>query len=62
MAETGKEDRCPQCGGELYQTDKNTFNGQVWREYTCRSCGHIVDVNEGIALWQALHDANEKSS
>ena len=54
------EDLCPKCGGEMRQTDKNTFTGEVWREYTCRSCGHVVDVNEGKALWQALHEANEK--
>jgi rubredoxin len=53
-------DTCPKCGGELRQTDKNTFTGEIWREYTCRSCGHIVDINEGIALWQILHDAAEK--
>ncbi len=53
------EDICPKCGGELFQTDKNTFTGEVWREYTCRSCGHILDVNEGKALWQILHDDAE---
>jgi len=53
------EGLCTECRGELVQTDKNTFNGQVWREYTCRACGKIVDVNEGIALWQVLHDEAE---
>ena len=52
---------CPKCGGPLYQTDKNTFTGEIWREYTCRSCGHVVDVNEGKALWQILHDDAEKA-
>jgi len=50
------EDICSTCGGELRQTDKNTFTGEMWREYTCRQCGHVVDVNEGQALWQVLHD------
>ena len=56
------QDKCPHCGGELVQTDKNTFTGVVWREYTCRTCGHIVDVNEGEALWKVLHDAAEQSN
>ena len=61
MIKSTPSDSCPKCGGELFQTDKNTFTGEVWREYTCRSCGHIVDVNEGTALWQVLHDAAEKA-
>ncbi len=52
---------CPKCAGSLYQTDKNTFTGEIWREYTCRSCGHVVDVNEGKALWQILHDDAENA-
>ena len=56
MTESMPENACPKCGGTLYQTDKNTFTGEVWREYTCRSCRHVVDVNEGTALWQVLHD------
>ena len=54
------EDICPACGGELRQTDKSTFTGEVWREYTCRQCGHVVDVSEGKALWQVLHDGAQK--
>jgi acetone carboxylase gamma subunit len=61
MTKSTPSDNCPKCGGELFQTDKNTFTGEVWREYTCRSCGHIVDVNEGSALWQVMHDAAEKA-
>ncbi len=57
MADASPEDTCPKCGGELRQTDKNTFTGEVWREYTCHACGHVVDVNEGTALWKILHDA-----
>ena len=44
----------------MYQTDKNTFTGEIWREYTCLACGHIVDVNEGTALWKILHDDAEE--
>ena len=62
MTATMPDNSCPKCGGELRQTDKNTFTGEVWREYTCSSCGHIVDVNEGVALWQVLHDAAEKAN
>jgi len=61
MTNPRSSDACPKCGGELFQTDKNTFTGKVWREYTCRSCGHIVDVDEGTALWQVLHDDAEKA-
>jgi acetone carboxylase gamma subunit len=53
-------DTCPKCSGEMHQTDKNTFTGEVWREYTCRQCGFVVDVNEGQALWQVLHDGAQK--
>lgn len=59
MNKATPDDACPKCGGPLYQTDKNTFTGEIWREFTCRSCGHIVDVNEGKALWQILHDDAE---
>jgi hypothetical protein len=53
------QDECPLCGGAMRQTDKNTFTGEVWREFTCRQCGHVVDVNEGEALWHVLHQASQ---
>lgn len=56
MPEAQPDDVCPKCGCVMVQTDKNTFTGEVWREFTCRSCGNIVDVNEGVALWKILHD------
>ena len=56
MTAAGMEDKCPTCGGVLVQTDKNTFTGVVWREYTCKGCGAVLDVEEGAALWQILHD------
>ena len=61
MAEAMPDEICPKCGGELFQSDKNTFTGEVWREYTCRSCEHVVDLKEGAALWQALHDDAENA-
>ena len=50
---------CTQCGAEMDQTDKNTFTGRVIREYACPKCGHTDWQDEGVALWQALHDGNE---
>jgi DNA-directed RNA polymerase subunit M/transcription elongation factor TFIIS len=51
---------CTKCGAEMHQTDKNTFTGRVIREYECRSCGHTDWQDEGVALWQVLHDAAEQ--
>jgi hypothetical protein len=42
------------------QTDKNTFTGRVIREYECRKCGNTDWEDDGIALWQALEDLQEK--
>ena len=42
------------------QTDKNSFTGRVIREYACRKCGHTDWEDDGIALWQALEDLEEK--
>jgi hypothetical protein len=35
--------------------------GADMRTYVCRPCKEYVDVDNGIALWQVLHDANEKA-
>jgi predicted nucleic acid-binding Zn-ribbon protein len=51
---------CTQCGEPMDQTDKNTFTGRVIREYLCRKCGHTDWEDEGVALWQVLHDAREE--
>ncbi len=51
---------CTQCGSEMVQTDKNTMTGRVIREYECRNCGHSDWEDDGVALWQVLHDAYEK--
>src|SRR5208337_2118505 len=51
---------CAKCGELMDQTDKNTFTGRVIREYECRSCGHTDWEDDGVALWQVLHDAAEQ--
>jgi hypothetical protein len=51
---------CAKCGVEMDQTDKNTMTGRVIREYECRSCGHTDWEDDGVALWQVLHDAREQ--
>ena len=51
---------CTKCGAEMDQTDKNTFTGRVIREYACRNCGHTDWEDDGVALWQVLHDARER--
>ncbi len=51
---------CTNCGELMDQTDKNTFTGRVIREYECRKCGHTDWEDEGVALWQALEDLEEK--
>ena len=51
---------CTKCGAEMDQTDKNTFTGRVIREYECRKCGHTDWEDDGVALWQVLHDASER--
>ncbi|MGO8934522.1 MAG: hypothetical protein ACLPLZ_01830 [Terracidiphilus sp.] len=51
---------CTQCGELMDQTDKNSFSGRVIREYLCRKCGHTDCEDDGVALWQVLHDAREK--
>ena len=52
---------CKKCGASMDQTDKNTFTGRVIREYACRKCGHTDWEDDGVALWQALEDLQEKS-
>ena len=51
---------CAKCGELMDQTDKNTFTGRVIREYECRKCGHTDWEDDGVALWQVLHDAREQ--
>lgn len=51
---------CTKCGAKMDQTDKNTMSGRDIREYECRACGHTDWADEGVALWQVLHDAREQ--
>jgi predicted nucleic acid-binding Zn-ribbon protein len=51
---------CTQCGSLMDQTDKNSFSGRVIREYLCPKCGHTDWEDDGVALWQVLHDAREQ--
>ncbi len=51
---------CTKCGALMDQTDKNTMTGRVIREYECRACGHTDWEDDGVALWQVLHDAHEQ--
>ena len=43
---------------DLYE--KDTSSGRDMRTYVCRPCKECVDVDNGVALWQVLHDAREK--
>ncbi len=51
---------CTKCGAQMDQTDKNTMTGRVIREYLCRNCGHADWEDDGVALWQVMHDAREQ--
>ncbi len=34
--------------------------GRDMRTYVCRPCKEYVDVDNGVALWQVLHDDRER--
>jgi transposase-like protein len=52
--------KCPKCGKEMGLYEKDTSSARDMRTYVCRPCKEYVDVDYGVALWQVLHDANEK--
>jgi hypothetical protein len=52
--------KCPKCGREMKLVDKHTFTGEDIREYYCAACDESVIDRRGIALWQAISDANAK--
>jgi transposase-like protein len=54
--------KCPKCGKEMDLYEKDTSSGRDMRTYVCRQCKEYVDVDNGIALWQVLHDAREKET
>ena len=45
-------------GGER---DGGSVPTAVLRTYVCRPCKEYVDVDNGVALWQVLHDARKES-
>ena len=40
-------------------TDKDTSSGRDLRSYYCDHCKQEHIADNGVALWQVLHDANE---
>ena len=52
--------KCPECGQEMNLEEKDTSSGRDMRTYFCRPCDKRVDVDNGVALWQVLHDTREK--
>ena len=45
-------------GNGLEENDPSS--GRDMRTYYCRPCMERIDVDNGVALWQVLHDAREK--
>jgi hypothetical protein len=52
--------KCPECNGDMKLVDKQAFTGEDIREYYCAACDKSVIERGGIALWQAISDANAK--
>ena len=52
--------KCPKCGNEMDLYEKDTSSGRDMRTYVCRPCNKYVDVDNGVALWQVLHDARKE--
>ncbi len=50
--------KCPKCNGQMDLVDKQTFTGEDIREYRCGACDQSVIERNGMALWQAISDAN----
>ena len=51
--------KCPKCGKEMDLYEKDTSSGRDMRTY--RPYKEYVDVDNGVALWQVLHDARKES-
>ena len=51
---------CPTCGRCMDLEEKDTSSGRDMRTYYCRNCKGRVDVDNGIALWKALSDAQKE--
>jgi uncharacterized protein YlaI len=52
--------KCPTCGRYMELEEKDTSSGRDLRTYYCRFCKERVDVDNGIALWMALFDAQRE--
>jgi len=47
-------ERCPECGGQIREIDKDTSTGRDIRWYSCRSCNWTEEFDVGIALWKVI--------
>jgi ssDNA-binding Zn-finger/Zn-ribbon topoisomerase 1 len=52
--------KCPKCGKEMDLYEKDTSSGCDMHTYVCRPRKEYVDVDNGIASWQVLHDAKTR--
>jgi transposase-like protein len=52
---------CPKCRARMDLYEKDTSSGRDMRTYVCRPCRKYVDVDNGAALWQVLHDDREQA-
>ena len=51
--------KCPKCSVAMDLYEKDASSGRDMRTYVYRPCKEYVDVDNGVALWQVLHDARE---
>lgn len=51
--------RCPECGGETVQIDRDTFSGRDMREFECKQCRWNAVFEFGPALWKVISDAKD---
>jgi ribosomal protein L37AE/L43A len=58
MTDPENDMKCPKCDRPMGLVDKQTFTGEDIRAYHCEACDESVIERNGIALWQALSDAN----
>jgi len=51
--------KCPKCDRPMELEEKDTSSGRDMRTYYCGPCDKRINVDGGIALWQALSDARK---
>ncbi len=56
------EMNCLNCSAPMEMVEKSTVTGRDMREYRCPKCGKTEIVDKGIALWQAISDADRDKS